>query len=192
MASRVACFAFILAVLLLGAACDSTDEPPVNPTSDADETASATPVPARQPGDTPESTPTLQDGAFPGEDMTIRTANGAAVVLYAEIAETSQQRAQGLMGRTELAPDSGMLFVLDPPPRGFWMKDTPLPLTVAFISACGEIVDFADLEPLSEEIRNTERPYIFALEMERGWFQANTVTTGDVLQLPARLLPEEC
>ena len=122
--------------------------------------------------------------AVAGEALTIRTANGTTARLQAEIAEPPEQRAQGLMGRTELAPDSGMLFIIDPPGRGFWMRGTPLSLTVAFIADCGEIVDFADLEPLSEEVRNTDRHYVFALEMERGWFVANGVAAGDVIQLP--------
>ncbi len=122
--------------------------------------------------------------AVAGEALTIRTANGTTARLQAEIAEPPEQRAQGLMGRTELAPDSGMLFIIDPPGRGFWMRGTPLSLTVAFIADCGEIVDCADLEPLSEEVRNTDRHYVFALEMERGWFVANGVAAGDVIQLP--------
>ena len=129
---------------------------------------------------------------FDREAMTIVTASGGSVDLQAEIAETREQRAQGLMGRRELAPDSGMLFVIEPPGRGFWMKGTELPLTVAFISACGELVDFADLEPLSEEIKNTDRPYAFALEMQRGWFSDHGIAPGDVIQLPERLLASEC
>ncbi len=72
------------------------------------------------------------------------------------------------------------------------MRGTPLSLTVAFIADCGEIVDFADLEPLSEEVRNTDRHYVFALEMERGWFVANGVAAGDVIQLPERLQRGGC
>lgn len=133
------------------------------------------------------STPTVI-----GEALTILTADGTTQRLQAEIAESPELRAQGLMGRTELAPDSGMLFIIEPPGRGFWMKGTVLPLTVAFIADCGEIVDFADLEPLSEEVKNTERHYVFALEMERGWFAANGVAVDDVIQLPRRLLSGDC
>jgi uncharacterized membrane protein (UPF0127 family) len=129
---------------------------------------------------------------LPAEAMSILTAAGSAVDLRAEIAETPEERAQGLMGRTELAPDSGMLFVIEPPGRGFWMRGTTLALTVAFIGECGDIIDFADLEPLSEEIKNTHRPYAFALEMQRGWYTANGITAGDTLQLPRRLRPELC
>lgn len=139
-----------------------------------------------------DGAPEAATGSPPGEPVSILTEAGATVDLRAEIAETPEQRARGLMGRTELAPDTGMLFVLDDTQRGFWMKDTLLPLTVAFIAQCGEIVDIADLEPLSEEIVNTDRPYAFALEMERGWFAANGIDRGDTLQLPARLRVEAC
>ncbi len=127
-----------------------------------------------------------------GEALTILTADGTTARLQAEIAESLEQRSQGLMRRTSLAPDSGMLFIIEPPGRGFWMKDTPLSLTVAFIADCGEIVDFADLDPLSEEVKNTEGRYVFALEMERGWFAANQVAVGDVIQLPQRLQAGGC
>jgi uncharacterized protein len=132
------------------------------------------------------------DENTPGEPLTILAADGSTVHLRAEVADTPNQRREGLMGRTKLAPDSGMLFVIEPPGRGFWMKDTTLALTVAFIGECGEIVAFADLDPLSEEVKNTERPYTFALEMEQGWFAANGVAVGDAFQLPRRLLPDGC
>jgi uncharacterized membrane protein (UPF0127 family) len=126
------------------------------------------------------------------EPLIIVRADGTRVQLYAEIAETPEQRAEGLMNRTELAPNSGMLFAIDPPGRGFWMKDTEIALTVAFIGPCGELVDFADLEPLSEEVKNTDQPYSFALEMTQGWFAENGIVAGDVIQLPERLLPDSC
>lgn len=129
---------------------------------------------------------------FDREAMTIVTAGGESVDLQAEIAETREQRTQGLMGRRELAPDGGMLFLIEPPGRGFWMRGTMLSLTVAFISACGELVDFADLEPLSEEIKNTDRPYAFALEMQRGWFADHGIAPGDVIQLPERFQSADC
>jgi len=166
---------------LLFAACDSTDAGDrVSP--------AATAAPAQAATSTViEATPVAA-----GEPLTITTAAGLMVPLHAEIAETREQRTQGLMGRSELAPDSGMLFAIEPPGRGFWMRGTTLPLTVAFVAECGLIVDFADLEPLSEEIKNTDRPYAFALEMERGWFAAHGIAVGDTLSLPDRLRPETC
>jgi uncharacterized membrane protein (UPF0127 family) len=164
----------IAIALALQAACDGDASPDVlEPTAVAQ-----TPV---------ESTP----AASPSPAPTV-TAAGTQIAIGVEIADSPEERTTGLMGRSELAPDSGMLFVIEPPGRGFWMRNTTLPLTVAFIGACGEIVDFADLEPLSEEIKNTDRPYSFALEMEQGWFEENGIAAGDVLELPPGLLPAGC
>jgi uncharacterized protein len=126
------------------------------------------------------------------QQLLIVTANASTARLQVEIAETAEERAQGLMGRTELPPDTGMLFVIEPPGRGFWMKGTRIPLTVAFIAGCGEIVDFADLEPLSEEIKNTDQPYDFALEVDQGWFDRNGIAIGDTVLLPPDVRPDGC
>jgi len=160
--------AALLVVATLIAACDSNSDPEITTVTVKGDTLSIL------------------------QPLAITTAAGKDVELTAEVAETPEERAQGLMGRTRLAPDTGMLFVIEPPGRGFWMRGTTLALTVAFVAECGEIVDFADLEPLSEEIKNTDRPYAFALEMERGWFTTNGVVAGDTLQLPPRLRPDTC
>jgi uncharacterized membrane protein (UPF0127 family) len=126
------------------------------------------------------------------ETLAITTTDGSRIDVFAELAITPEERSQGLMGRTELEPDSGMLFVIPPPGRGFWMKDTPVALTIAFIATCGEIVDLIDMEPLSQEVKNASQPYGFALEMEQGWFSDNGVAVGDVVEIPPDLVPEEC
>jgi uncharacterized membrane protein (UPF0127 family) len=180
MAGVLGCLALAAFVL---AACDSggEDSAPTAVESSAVPSVTETPGPAATPDDGLERVP-----------LTIVTAGGDSIQLQAEVADSPEERTQGLMGRMELAPDSGMFFVLDPPGRGFWMRGTPLPLTVAFIGVCGEIVDFADLEPLSEEIRNTDQPYSFALEMARGWFSDQGIAAGDTLELPSEWRSAEC
>jgi len=126
------------------------------------------------------------------EPLTIVAANGTTARLQVEIADSAEERQTGLMGRTELAPDTGMLFVIEPPGRGFWMKDTRLPLTVAFIAECGRILAFADLQPLSEEIKNTSLDYRFGLEVDRGWFERNGIAAGDIVSLPRRFRASTC
>jgi uncharacterized membrane protein (UPF0127 family) len=126
------------------------------------------------------------------EPLTIVAANGTTARLQVEIAETEEQRQTGLMGRIDLAPNTGMLFVIEPPGRGFWMKDTRLKLTVAFIAECGRILAFADLEPLSEEIKNPDLDYRFGLEVDRGWFERNGIAVGDIVSLPRDLRPAGC
>jgi uncharacterized membrane protein (UPF0127 family) len=126
------------------------------------------------------------------EPLTIVAANGTTAHLDVEIADTPEERQTGLMGRTELPPDTGMLFVFDQTPGGFWMKDTRVALTAAFIGECGEILAFADMEPLSEEIHNISQPYRFGLEVERGWFARNGIAAGDHVSLPREIRPAGC
>ncbi|RRV64980.1 DUF192 domain-containing protein [Stutzerimonas stutzeri] len=102
--------------------------------------------------------------------------------VQAEYADTFLQRQRGLMGRTELAADSGMLFRFDEVRRHcLWMKDTPLPLSAAFLDEDGAIVDVIDLEPLSTDVRCSEKPARYALEMHQGWFEAQGIRVGDRL-----------
>lgn len=86
--------------------------------------------------------------------------------LAVEIAATPQQRRHGLTGRTELPADSGMLFVFEQAGRHcFWMRDTPLPLTVAFIDASGQIVELADMQPRTDTRHCPATDVRYALEV---------------------------
>ena len=99
--------------------------------------------------------------------------------LHAEYAKTVAQRERGLMGRRELAADSGMLFRFDEVRRHcLWMKDTPLPLSAAFFDEAGLLVDVIDLEPFNTEIRCSKRPARYALEMNQGWFAEREIGRG--------------
>jgi uncharacterized protein len=104
----------------------------------------------------------------------------------AEIAQTPQERAKGLMGRESLPPNHGMLFVFEAPQQQcFWMRNTPLPLTIAFIDAQGKITGFADMAPFSDQTHCSTVPVPYALEMEQGWFKKRGVLVGDSVTLPA-------
>ncbi|MFT5686855.1 MAG: uncharacterized membrane protein (UPF0127 family) [Myxococcota bacterium] len=97
-----------------------------------------------------------------------------------EIADTPDLRRQGLMERAALKSDHGMLFVYpDERPRSFWMKNTPLPLSIAFLDTQGRIVRIADMAPLDETSTPSRYPAMYALEMEQGWFTRRGVSTGD-------------
>jgi uncharacterized membrane protein (UPF0127 family) len=126
------------------------------------------------------------------EPLTIVAANGTTARLEVEIADTPEERQAGLMGRTDMPRDTGMLFVFDEAPNGFWMKDTRVALTAAFIADCGEILGFADMEPLSLQIHNIDQPYRFGLEVEQGWFARNGIAEGDIVSLPRDLRPPDC
>jgi uncharacterized membrane protein (UPF0127 family) len=109
-----------------------------------------------------------------------------------EIADTSEERATGLMNRQELAENSGMLFVFTQRGRGFYMKDTLIPLSVAFISECGEIVHIADMEPKTLTLHNTDKPYKYGLEVNQGWFASHNISAGATVEIPAEHATEGC
>jgi hypothetical protein len=94
-----------------------------------------------------------------------------------ELAATPQQRQRGLMGRTHLAADGGMLFVFEQPGRHcFWMRDTPLPLSIAFIDAAGRIASLADMQPRTEMPHCPSADVRYALEVRQGEFQRRGIT----------------
>ncbi len=89
-----------------------------------------------------------------------------------ELAVTPQQRQRGLMGRTHLPADGGMLFVFEQADRHcFWMRDTPLPLSIAFIDTAGRIAGFADMQPRTETLHCPTTDVRYALEVRQGEFQ---------------------
>jgi uncharacterized membrane protein (UPF0127 family) len=100
-------------------------------------------------------------------------------VVRAELAADFTTRMQGLMHRKSLAPNSGMLFVFDEISiHCMWMKNTLIPLSVAFVDATGTIANIADMEPHSEQSHCASRPALFALEMTRGWFAERGIKPG--------------
>jgi uncharacterized protein len=113
--------------------------------------------------------------SLPTAELTI---NGHRVT--AEVATTVATRAVGLMRRFSLRPDHGMLFVFDAPqPLTFWMKNTYIPLSIAFIGADGRILNIEDMAPQTESAHNSRGPAMFALEMKKGWFAQFEVTAGE-------------
>lgn len=154
-----------------GLASAATPSAPVSP---------ATP-PAEASAATPPASPTP---AFARGSVSIRTAAGQ-VHLVVEVASTEAERQYGLMNRDSLAPDAGMLFVFRPPANaqrvGFWMKDTRIPLSVAFVEPSMIIESIQDMAPLSTQVHYAPRDYAYALEVNKGFFQAHGIATGDRL-----------
>jgi uncharacterized membrane protein (UPF0127 family) len=104
-------------------------------------------------------------------------------LIRAEVAATDATRTLGLMHRTALAPNGGMLFVFEAPaPYCMWMKNTPLPLSVAFIDASGAIVNIADMQPHTEQSHCATAPVTYALEMRQGWFAERGIRAGERLR----------
>ena len=114
---------------------------------------------------------------------TTLTAGGVEVV--AEVAATELERNRGLMFRKTLEDGKGMLFVFESDQRvAFWMKNTSLPLSLAYISADGQILQILDLQPFSEQARPSERSVRYALEVPQGWFARAGLKVGDTFEIP--------
>jgi hypothetical protein len=125
-------------------------------------------------------------GGGEGAKAIIDTGSGD-VVVHVEIADTSAERARGLMGRSELASDSGMAFLFPQDTRGgFWMKDTLIPLSIAFYDRTGGIVRILDMTPCKQDPCPIYAPgvaYRGALEVPSGAFARWGVREGDVLRV---------
>lgn len=121
--------------------------------------------------------------AVPPGVARVVTRDGRVIELRVEVADTPERRARGLMGRRYLDEEAGMLFVFPEPTHGaFWMKDTLIPLSIAFLGEEGEITAILDMEPCAAEPCPRYRPpspYVAALEVRRGWFRRHGVAVGD-------------
>lgn len=108
------------------------------------------------------------------------TAGGQA--LTAEVAATPNSRRYGLMHRKQLPDNHGMLFVFEQDDiYCFWMKNTPLPLTVAFINSQGAIINLANMQPNTTHNHCAHGAARYALEMQQGWFDEHNIGPGAVL-----------
>ena len=118
-----------------------------------------------------------QDGPQPRLPTTPITAG--MHVIQAELATTGQQQMIGMMFRKEMGANEGMLFVNpDSSPRCFWMRNTLIPLSIAFIDDDGTIVNIADMQPQSDASHCSGKPVRFALEMRQGWFAKRGISAG--------------
>jgi uncharacterized membrane protein (UPF0127 family) len=105
-------------------------------------------------------------------------------LIKAEVAASDAQRQQGLMFRQQMANNAGMVFVFDrPATQCMWMKNTLLPLSVAFIDAEGKIVNIEDMQPqtLDNHCSKKAVPVKYALEMNLGWFRKNNIKPGTTI-----------
>ena len=151
----------------------SVDQAPVQGPSEQSAAPTENTAPATEPGIT--TLPTV----------TIINSLGEMVPVQVEIADTAAEWQMGLMGRTALAQDAGMLFVFDQEQLlSFWMKDTLIPLSIAFIDSQGRIVDIQDMQPLDETSHQSAVPAQYALEVNQGFFGERGIMIGDTVELP--------
>jgi uncharacterized membrane protein (UPF0127 family) len=114
-------------------------------------------------------------------------SNEGEVEVRVEIADSPAEQARGLMDRTALAEDRGMLFVFpEEEVRSFWMRNTLIPLSIAYMDSQGRIVDIQDMEPLDDDEPHyvSAEPARYALEVNQGFFDERGVEAGDRVELP--------
>jgi len=148
--------------------------------------ACGTDDPTVEQGPEPSATSSRQ----PPSVVSIRTESGQAATLQVEVADDDAERARGLMGVEELPADQGMAFVWDEPvDTSFWMKDTSIPLSIAFWDTDGRVIAILDMQPCEADPCPTYgpgEPFIGAVEANLGWFEDHGVAVGDRLELEER------
>ncbi|MBP5157000.1 MAG: DUF192 domain-containing protein [Treponema sp.] len=117
---------------------------------------------------------------LPVQELCIVKADGSQVVVTAELAVKPEERNWGFMERKTIPDGTGMLFVFEKDQvLSFWMKNTPHPLSIAYIDSKGEVSDILDMTPYSLESIRSSRSVRYALEVPQGFFKANGVSVGD-------------
>lgn len=105
-----------------------------------------------------------------------------------EVVRTDQEKAKGLMFRENLEKDEGMIFVYGREEYlSFWMKNTRIPLSIAFLDKTGKIVDIQDMTPFSLQSHVSAFPAQYALEVNQGWFKQNGISVGQEIKLPSQI-----
>ncbi len=130
----------------------------------------------------------LQAAPKPQFDLPKATLTLGTNSLTAQIAADEAARERGLMSRTKLAENEAMLFVFPrPQPVAFWMKDTPVPLSIAYVGPSGRIFEIHDLKPFDETpVPSASEAVVYAIEVPQGWFARRGVLAGSVVGgLPA-------
>ena len=120
---------------------------------------------------------------MPTRALQINTADGDSLIVNAEIAAKEPEREHGYMERRNIPDGTGMLFVFEKDQvLHFWMKNTPHPLSIAYIDSDGVIIDIFDMTPHSLSSVSSTRSVRYALEVPQGWFEKSGISTGDVVQ----------
>ena len=167
-ATGLACALAVLCTALNAGCPDRADPPPA-------ELPTAPPAPTRS-GGAPLS-------GVPQAPLTYIPLIISGKVIQVEVADDEGERNRGLMMRRALSPDQGMLFVY-PAERNlsFWMKDTLIPLSIAYINRDGVIISIRDMQPRDLRSVSSDGLARFALEMDQGWFAQNNVLVGATIE----------
>lgn len=126
--------------------------------------------------------PVAGEPVFPDFDECtahIHTTDGRRILIHLSVASTPRERQQGLMGVGKIPANSGMIFIFsDEQYRNFWMKNTPLPLSIAFLDRNGRIIDIQHMAPWSLQTTSSRKPAQYAIEVPKGWFDRLGIFTG--------------
>ena len=180
--------AFVVFLAMLSVSfCDGNPsaQPPPSPTA----TPSITPV-ASCPQPAGQTAPAPQSG-LPSVAVTVTvtvTGNGKTETLAVDVASTGAQRTLGLMSRPRMPESGGMLFLFpNPSSGGFWMRNTLIPLSIAYLAADGTVLAIRDGVPCDLTILSPGLAYQNVLEVNQGWFQRHGMVVGSVVGLPSGL-----
>ena len=122
---------------------------------------------------------------LPVKDIKIVRQNGTEFIVKAEIAEKPEDRNHGFMERKDIPDGTGMLFVFERDQiLSFWMKNTPHPLSIAYIDSKGKIRNIYDMTPYSLSSIVSTVSVRYALEVPQGWYKKNGITEGDTVLIP--------
>ena len=123
--------------------------------------------------------PDYPPGGLPVPNGIVKTATGDTILIQLQVADTEQLRETGLMDRKSMDPDTGMVFVWPASVlESFWMENTFIPLSVAFIGPDGTIQEIQDMEPLTATLHRPLSPYQYAIEANQGFFAKNGIEAG--------------
>lgn len=135
---------------------------------------------------TTASSPTVGQARLSLAAATVANPDGQLINMQFELARTSQEQEVGLMGRTSLPDDTGMLFIFPNKVRlGFWMKNTLIPLSIAWIDEKGKVLEIQDMEAQSEQTHTPGQEYIWALEVPKGYFAKKGIKAGSIVKFTA-------
>jgi len=122
---------------------------------------------------------------FEEKDLSITNLDGKTIPIRVELARSIRELSKGYMGRENIPEGTGMLFIFKKDEKlSFWMKNTPTPLSIAFINSKGEIRETRNMTPFSRQSVNSSEPVRYALEVPQGWFERNNIGKGCIIKLP--------
>lgn len=182
----------LLAAVLLLAACAGAPARPVDAPGAAASEATAGPATGDAPAGIASPSPDALQPSEGFEQTRLAFVDGdRRVEMRVLVADTPELRSTGLMGRRELPEDAGMVFVYDDESQSpFWMKDTLLPLTIAYVGEDGTVQQLTDMDPCTADPCPTypaDQPYRYAVEANQGYYARHGITTGWTLEVPDEL-----